>query len=257
MTLNFIDGARADTTLRSPSGLALSGDHLLVADVTTLREFDADTGKALGKLEIPGAKRLNDVAVAPDGSVYVADLGADLELAASEASGRAAVYRITAAGTLTTLAKRVELRGPSALVADFSGLWLVSAAGNLLHLLPGGPSPSSEAQDTPERYPLGLGKLRGVVRLPDGTFVISGSEGGVWRGLPGAPFETVIDALEGPADLGYDTKRRRLMIPLLSGDALAVFDLPPLEGAANRPPPALSHSPEPASSAAERRGPAS
>jgi hypothetical protein len=264
MTLNFIDGARADTTLHSPTGLALKDDRLLVSDVTALREFDADTGKALGKLEIPGARHLNDVAVGADGSVYIADLGADLDLAGGDASGRDAVYRVTPAGALLTLVKRAELRGPSALYADPSGLWLVSAGGDLWHLLAGDsssvlPLSGSDTGSAAERYPLGLGKLRGLVRVPDGTFLVSGWEGrSVWRGFPGGTFETVVDGLEGPADLGYDTKRQRVLIPLFDGHALAVFDLPPFERAASRAPEtSRGPTPEPASPVEKRRGPAS
>jgi hypothetical protein len=264
MTLNFIDGARSDTTLHSPSGLAVKDDRLLVTDMTALREFDAETGKPLGKLEIPGATHLNDVAVAPDGSVYVADLGAEPDLTGSDAGSNDAVYRVTPSGSLVTLIKRAELRGPSALFADPSGLWLVNVGGDLIQLLSDDytdalPGSGFAAHDSIERRPLGLGKLRGLVRVPDGTFLVSGwQDSKVWRGAPSGAFETVIDGLEAPGDLGYDTKRQRLLIPLFAGHALAVFDLPPLEGAVSQAPEHNEKSaPEPAPPAEERRGPAS
>jgi hypothetical protein len=232
VTMNFIDGARGDVTLSSPAGIALKGDHLLVADVTTLREFDADTGKPISKLEIPGATRLDDVAVAPDGSVYVSDLGAEIDVAGSELGTRDAVYRVSPQGVLSTLSRRAELRGPSGLFADASGLWLVNVGGELVHLLEGsGAALAAPDGNGSERYPLGLGPLRGLTRVPDGTFLVSGWRGDeVWRGAPGGAFESVIDGLEAPGDLGYDTRRQRLLIPLFGGHALAVFDLPPFEG---------------------------
>ena len=247
VTMNFIDGSRGDVTLHSPTGIALKGNHLLVADTTTLREFDADTGKPIGKVEIPGATRLNDVAVAPDGSVYVSDLGAELDVAGSGLGTRDAVYRVSPQGVLSTLSKRTALRGPSALLADATGLWLVNVGGELVRLLPGNALPGNvlpgsvppgrggtapDPEGTGEQsYPLGLGALRGLTRVPDGTFLVSGWRGDkVWRGTPGGSFESVIDGLEAPADLGYDTRRQRLLIPLFDGHALAVFDLPPFEG---------------------------
>jgi hypothetical protein len=39
----------------------------------------------------------------------------------------------------------------------------------------------------------------------------------------------VITELEGPADLGYDTRRQRLLVPLLTGHSLAIFELAPLQ----------------------------
>jgi sugar lactone lactonase YvrE len=277
VTMNFIDGSRSDVTLNSPAGIALKGDHLLVADITALREFDAETGKPLGKIEIPGAKRLSGVAVAPDGNVYVSDLGAELDVAGSDTSTLDAVYRVSPQGVLSTLSKRTALRGPSALVADTSGLWLVNVGGELVHLLAGNiTAPAAAEGNGGQSYPLGLGALRGLTRVPDGTFLVSGWRGDkVWRGTPGGSFESVIDGLEAPADLGYDTRRQRLLIPLFDGHALAVFDLPPFQGkpspASTRgstPEPAPESAPAPAivppvadppnaSPAAERRGPAS
>ncbi len=48
---------------------------------------NADTGAAIASISLPGASSLNDVAVAPDGTVYVSDLG------------RPVVYRIAAGST--------------------------------------------------------------------------------------------------------------------------------------------------------------
>ena len=41
--------------------------------------------------------------------------------------------------------------------------------------------------------------------------------------------------LEGPADLGYDTRRQRLLIPLVAGHSLAIFELSPLRPASDAP----------------------
>jgi hypothetical protein len=286
VTMNFIDGSRNDVTLHSPTGIALKGNHLLVADISALCEFDADTGKPIGKVEIPGARRLHDVAVAPDGNVYVSDLGAELDVAGSDVGTHDAVYRVSPQGVLSTLSRRRPLRGPSALVADTSGLWLVNVGGELVHLLAGGVTTSAAPEGNGgQSYPLGLGALRGLTGVPDGTFLVSGWRGDkVWRGTPGGSFESVIDGLEAPADLGYDTRRQRLLIPLFDGHALAVFDLPPFEGKpslattpASTPASPADSPPEPAPAsdpatappsappgarpnappAAERRGPAS
>lgn len=59
--------------LDGPKGLALGGDRLYAADVTQLVTIDAGTGEIIARTPLEGAKFLNDVAVAPDGRVLVAD----------------------------------------------------------------------------------------------------------------------------------------------------------------------------------------
>lgn len=232
MILNYIDGARPNVTLHSPAGLALAGDRLLVADVGGVREFDADSGKPLGVIALPSAVHPSDVAVGADGSLYIADLGADPDLAGSDPRGKDAVYRVTPAGDVLTLVKTPSLRGPSALHADASGLWLVDVGAGALARLFKGETPDTPIAEAAERQPLGLGVLSGLTRLPDETFLVSARDrGAVFRGTPGGAFERVVEGLEGPADLGYDVKRQRLIVPLFSGHALAVFDLPPFRDA--------------------------
>jgi outer membrane protein assembly factor BamB len=61
------------TGLNAPKGVVLSGGHLFVADITRLVEIDTKTGKIVHSYDAPGAKFLNDTAVAPDGRVLASD----------------------------------------------------------------------------------------------------------------------------------------------------------------------------------------
>lgn len=231
ITLNFIDSARPEVTLDAPRGLALSGEHLYVADLTSIRKFKADSGEPAGSIEIPGAVFLSDVAVAADGSLYATDVGSDPSLASLPEAGADAVYQVSPLGQVSLVAQRPELGGPFALLANETGLWITCAGSNdLLLLIPGSngaPAPDAGRLRLPASGP------RGLSAAPDGSFLISGwSDGAVYRGFKDGPFEAVITGLESPADLGFDTRRKRLLIPLLTGHALAIFELPPL------PPPA-------------------
>ena len=62
-------------TLNAPKGMALRGDTLFVADIDILRMFNRRTGAPLGGVDVAerGATFLNDVAVGPDGSLYITD----------------------------------------------------------------------------------------------------------------------------------------------------------------------------------------
>lgn len=226
-TLNYIDGERQGVPLDAPRGLAVFGDVLYVADVTTVRKFKASSGEPLGDIEVPGAMYLSDVAAAVDGSIYIADVGSDPSEAALADAGDDAVYQVSPAGEVSLVAKRTDLGGPFALAATETGLWVTCSGTNeLLLLVPGG---DGEAVTDAGRLALPGPTPRGLVALPDGTFVISSeSSGTVYRGYRDGPFQPIIGDLEGPADMGYDTRRQRLLIPLLEGHSLAIFDLAPL-----------------------------
>jgi hypothetical protein len=225
-TLNFIDGRRAGVELASPHGLAISGDTLFVADVTAIRKFDAVSGEPKESIVIPGARYLSDVALGADGTLYVADVGSDPNLAALPNEGSDAVYRISSSGEVSVVARRPDLGGPVALLSDSTGLWIAcTGSADLLLLVPnaGGESPDAGRLHLPGEAP------HGIAAMPDGTLLISSwTAHAVFRGFRDGPFQPIITGLESPADLDYDARRKRLLVPLLTGHALALFQLEPL-----------------------------
>jgi len=70
-------GGKNGVTLDAPKGLAIHGDTLWAADIDVLRAFNRFSGKPLGEIDLSGkgAVLLNDVAVGPDGTIYVTDTG--------------------------------------------------------------------------------------------------------------------------------------------------------------------------------------
>jgi hypothetical protein len=229
-TLNFIDGRREGVKLMSPHGLAVSGDTLLVADVGAIRKFDTTSGEPKESIAIPGTRYLSDVAAAPDGTLYVVDVGSDPNVAAVPNEGTDAVYRISSSGEVSVIARRPDLGGPVALLADGTGLWIAcTGSADLLLLVPtaGGESQDAGRLHLPGESP------RGIAAMPDGTLLISSwTARAVFRGFRDGPFQPVITGLESPADLDYDARRKRLLIPLLTGHALAIFQLDPLASTA-------------------------
>lgn len=63
------------TGLDAPKGAAVAGGKLYVSDIDRLVEIDIAAGRIAARYPVPGATFLNDVAVAPDGTVLVADSG--------------------------------------------------------------------------------------------------------------------------------------------------------------------------------------
>lgn len=60
--------------LNAPKGLRAAGNSLWAADIDEMVEVDIAAGKVARKIKIEGSKFLNDVATAPDGTVYVSDM---------------------------------------------------------------------------------------------------------------------------------------------------------------------------------------
>lgn len=66
------------------------------------------------------------------------------------------------------------------------------------------------------------GQLDGIVALPDGTLLVSSWEAkAVFRG-DGKEWKPLVEGVESPADLGYDSKRKKIVIPLFMGNELAI-----------------------------------
>lgn len=219
--LKWIDGEAGGTTLNAPKGMAIRGDTLLVADITTVRLFHRTTGAPLGNWIVPGASFLNDVAVDAAGAVYVSDSGLRAGDRGLEPSGTDAVYRFDAEGAPARLTAGETLGRPNGLAAAPDRLILVSfGTGVMFHIDPA----SGQTSGLPKPP---AGQLDGVIRLSDGSILISSWEGqAVYRMGPGPQFVPVVDSVEAPADIGFDHARGRILIPQFTTDQVVVVPLP-------------------------------
>lgn len=120
--LRFIAGGQNGVTLHGPKGLALRDDSLWVADLTVMRIFSARTGASLGMVDLAqhGAVFLNDVAIGPDGSVYITDSGFKVTNGEFSHPGPDRIYRIAADGQVTTLMTGARLGAPNGITWDAS-----------------------------------------------------------------------------------------------------------------------------------------
>ncbi len=219
VALKWIDGAKKGTDLNAPKGLGIVGDLLYVADLTFVRIFDRRTGASKGKIGIPGATFLNDIATAADGTVYVSDSGIKLGKNGFDPTGSDAVYEINS-GRVRKLIASKDLGHPNGLAADEAGVWVVTlGSGELFHVDKNG------KEDAAQKLP--VGSLDGLARLADGTALVSSWESSsVLRGTPGGTFISVIPGVKSPADIGYDAKRNVVLIPMMQLDALGLAKLP-------------------------------
>jgi sugar lactone lactonase YvrE len=212
--LKWIDSAQPDVALDAPKGMAIANGVLYVADITYVRKFDKKTGKPLGSIAVPGADFLNDITVDAHGNLLVSNSGLTTGFTPS---GNDAVYRIDPSEKVTPLIKTTELGRPNGLYASADGVWVVSfGSGELYKLTDDGQR--SEVQRLPK------GSLDGIVAFDGGALVSSWEGSAIYRWSPSGA-EELMSGLNAPADIGLDTKRKRVLIPLFNDDAVVIHQL--------------------------------
>lgn len=210
--LRWIDGSSDEVTLHAPKGMAIRADTLFVADIDEVRMFDRVSGVPLGSRRVVGARFLNDLALGPDGTLYVTDTG----LRPDFSVGAGAIFRFDRAGRAAALA-RGDLGGPNGIVADTAGVTVVMWDGRV------GRWTGTARTDLP-RAP---SQLDGLVRLPDGTLLASSwADSAVHRLAPGdSTWTRWASSLPSPADIGFDTRRGRVLVPIFTANRIEIRPL--------------------------------
>ncbi len=214
----FIAGGVNNAKLDAPKGSGISGGVLYVTDITVVRRFDAKTGAPKGDIPIPGSSFLNDIAVAKDGRVFVSDSGINASFEPTGAGG--AVHVIDKSGKVKTIAKSPELNGANGLLwrENDKDLLVVSLLSNELYKLD-----DKGARKDITQLPEGM--LDGIAPLGEELLISSWKGSGVYRGKLGGKFERVLAGLKGPADIGYDAKRGRLLVPRFQESAVEIYEI--------------------------------
>ncbi|HVJ21755.1 MAG TPA: hypothetical protein VM686_40405 [Polyangiaceae bacterium] len=213
----FIAAGVNEVKLNAPKGLALHGGILYVSDVTTVRKFDAKTGAAKGEIPIAGSTFLNDVAAAPDGRIFVSDSGMKAVGDGFEPTGTDAVYVIDK-GKAKPVAKSKDLGGPNGLLAVSNGVLVNTFNSDELYRL----DDKGARQDITKLPAAGLD---GMIQVGDKLLVTSWKASTVFRGKLNEKFEPVITNVNAPADLGYDSKRNRVLLPRFLDNMVEVYEL--------------------------------
>lgn len=209
VALRWIDGQAENVTLNAPKGMAIRGDTLFVADIDAVRAFHRETGEPLGSRAIEGATFVNDLAVGPDGTVYATDSGLTAGDQGFAPSGTDAVYRFGPADP-APVARGPELNRPNGIAVDDRGVLVAPFGGSEIYRI--GPSGVRTAVAT-----LPAGSLDGVVRRGDGTVLVSSWDAqAVYLVDASGTARVAVDSVEAPADIGYDARRDRVLIPLFT-----------------------------------------
>lgn len=209
------------TNLSAPKGLCVVGDTLYVADETRIRAYWLANRQAVFTLNVPNSTFLNDLAT--DGVyLYVTDMSRN----------RISRMRLTTREIETYVSEGIT--SPNGLFFDgeHNRMILVSYRANspvqAVDLENGAVSVVINTQ---------LSNLDGIARDGNGYYYISSwGTGAVYRFAEDFSHQTMLlDSLEGPADIFYDTTHNILAIPCMSAHQVIFRDTPPPGAQLNAP----------------------
>ncbi len=227
IALKWIEGGVTGVTLNAPKGSAIANGTLYVADINYLRKFDAKTGQPTGSILFPNATFLNDVASDKQGTVYVSDIGFKLNATSTdiEPSGTDAIYKVDRNDVVSVVAQgNALLHHPNGLAVlkdgslqatsydPFDGtqeIYTISKQG---------------VRSNTIAMPAGL--LDGVVVIEKRNLLVSSWQTGtIYQVSRKGVVTEVATGLPQPADIGYDTKRERILVPIFGENRVVIWPL--------------------------------
>jgi sugar lactone lactonase YvrE len=223
-SLELIAGGRGGVTLNAPKGLALIADTLWVADIDVVRAFNVRTGAVVATVDLTSfhALFLNDICVGGDGALYITDTGVKANGdSMTHVAGSDRIFRIDAAHHTTVALASDSLHWPNGITWDASGKRFIvvpfDKVPQILEWRPGTPQPKIIGY--------GSGQYDGVEILGDRRLIIT-SWADSTISIRDGNVRTAIRQLPSPADIGIDTRRMHIAVPLLTKDRVEILTIP-------------------------------
>ena len=222
----FVRSGANGVRLDAPKGMAIQGDTLWVTDIDVVRGFHRISGAPVATIDFSGvgAVQLNDIATGPGGELRVTDTGIEMVYEGNIHVGADRIFAIGPGRVIRVVAGGLHLRQPNGITWDSVGQrWLVLSfdrfAGDLAAMHQG-----SDSSRTILRR--GSGQLDGVEALADGRILFSSWTDSSLHAWHDGRDVRIIRQLPEPADIGVDTRRGRVLIPLAVVGQVQVWDLP-------------------------------
>lgn len=218
----LVEGGKNGVTLDAPKGMALAGDTLWVADINHARAFDRRTGAKLADIDLSSleAQFLNDAAVGGDGAVYVTDTGIMFDANGGMTHpGKDQIFRIT--GGKATALTADSLNSPNGIAWDkANGRFVLGGfAGKAVQTWKSGDRMPASIADGPGQYD-------GVEVLSDGRILVSSWADSSISVIQNGALSKLVSGVAGPADIGVDTKRNLVAVPLFNGNKVELYRIP-------------------------------
>ena len=219
-SLHFVQSGKNGAMLNAPKGMAIVGDTLWVADIDVLRGFNRKTGAPVAAIEFGSQARfLNDVAVGPDGTIYVTDTGISFDdKGAVSHPGPDRIFAVRGRA-VSVAAQGPWLNGPNGITWDQTNSRFVVVPFLGTALL--GWKPGEAGADT---IGTGPGQQDGVEIVGGETLVTSWTDSTVFVPATGGNRRIAI-GVASPADIGVDPTRELLAIPLFTLNKVEIWKL--------------------------------
>ncbi|MGH7700048.1 MAG: SMP-30/gluconolactonase/LRE family protein [Gemmatimonadales bacterium] len=222
--LSFITGGQNFVTLDAPKGMAIKGDTLWVADIDVLRAFNKRTGMPIASYDFAlfQATFLNDVAVGPDGSLYITDTGIRIGPGGVEHPGPDRVFRLAPDGQVSVALEGDTLGWPNGITWDARNeRFLIVSFGKptVLAWKPGEAAPTVVAT--------GPGGFDGIEFIDrDRALISTWADSSLYVLASDGTLSPYLAGLASPADIGVDTQRGRVAIPLFNPNKVEIWSAP-------------------------------
>lgn len=214
--LKWIDGEQEGITLNAPKGMAVNGRLLYVADIDQVHVFELPNGKPRLSIDIEGSSFLNSATPASDESIYVTDTGIQFGNDGIQRNYSDAIYQVWPDGRYRCVVKDKELNRPNGIAAKGDEIFVVTIPGRHLRI---------DADGTwSELAPPPIDGMDGHILLDDGRFLMSTFMGSaVYEKRTDDSYHILAGGLKGPADIGLDTLRKRILVPRLMDNELVII----------------------------------
>lgn len=220
----FAESGRNGVVLDAPKGMAIHGDTLWICDIDKLRGLNRITGLPLATIDFAplGATLLNDVTIGGDGAIYITDTGILMTPKGVLHPGGDKVFKVRD-GIPSVFAAGEILGRPNGIAWDADGERLVVASFDSFRSELYTVSAGGERRLLAE----GKGRFDGVEPLGKGLFMVASWNDSSVRLLGNGRSARIADKISQPADIGFDTRRNRLAVPVGPLNQVQLWQLPP------------------------------
>jgi sugar lactone lactonase YvrE len=219
----FVQGGKGGVTLNAPKGIAIVGDTLWVADIDAVRAFNKRTGAVIANIDLRPMKAtfLNDVAAGPDGTIYITDTGIKFDdKGAMSHPGQDRIFKITGRKAEVAIKSDSALKNPNGIAWDGANNRFVLGPFNDKVV-----TAWKTGDSTVTAIATGPGGYDGVEVLGDGRILVTSWADSSVHMITNGAFRKVVGNVDGPADIGIDTKRNVLAVPRFNAGRVEYFTI--------------------------------